>query len=181
MMLTDDASTVEFLSNLNNKKIKAKYHGVISDINILYSCPIEEMHPSIVAYIKSINLRKNKMTKLASGSSKSDKYLPPTQITPGTKYRGIEFLEDTVVVFITITEELSHEIGDKLVTSSQMKSVSAQVLDRPISTESGTEIDMLFSGKSVMNRIVNSPILTGTIERCLIKMEEDIVNMYFSE
>ena len=52
-------------------------------------------------------------------------------------------------------------------------------MDTPLVADDGTEVDALFSGSSVSNRIINSPIIVGLGEQILIEIEKQAKDMYF--
>jgi hypothetical protein len=63
---------------------------------------------------------------------------------------------------------------------SANKTIIADVHEQPLSTLSGVPLDVMFSGSSVGNRIVNSPFLVGCGSRVLEQAERTIVDMYFN-
>lgn len=178
---TDDSAMLDMMNALNRKSPKAQYHGLVEEIDVLYSCPIEDMHPSVQAIIKQINLKKSKLAKSAKDTDKYMDYVEPSMIQPGTKYRGIEFENDTIVFLIYISETIDHLPGDKSVLMGQCKTICSTVIPKPISTVSNFPLDMLFSARSVSNRILTSPLTIGFTNRVLMALEQDIVNSYFEE
>jgi hypothetical protein len=60
-----------------------------------------------------------------------------------------------------------------------MKSVISDVFSDKIKTESGDTVDAFFSYKSILNRIVISPIIIGTANRLLRHVSKQIANEYF--
>jgi len=176
---SDNSEIIDLLTELNRKAPRARYHGVIAEMDILYACPISEMHPSLAAIAKQIDARKHALAKAAADTNKAFAYAEPSQVTPGTKFHGIEFAKDTVILIYYITENISYGAGDKSVLALQAKSVCATVIEKPISTESGYPIDMLFSARSISNRIILSPTLLGFCNRCLQTLEDRVVKLYF--
>lgn len=178
---SDDSAILDLLAELNRKSPRARYHGVVSEIDVLYSCPIEDMHPTVAALVKQIDAKKAKIAKTARGTYKTSYYADPSQVTVGTKFHGIEFQKDTILFLIYISEHIDHGCGDKLVVCNQAKSVTAAIIEQPIATESGYPIDMLFSARSVSNRIILSPTIVGFTNRVLFRLEELCIQQYFSE
>jgi len=175
----DNNSMLELLTSLNRKAPRARYHGEIAEIDMLYSCPLSEMHPSLAALAKLINTRKSLLAEAASGTHKSVDYAAPAQVTVGTKFHGIEFLADTVMLMFYITEDIDLGAGDKIVLMNQAKSVTATVTEKPMETESHYPVDMLFSAKSVNNRIITSPTTVGFANRVLAHLETCSTDLYF--
>lgn len=63
----------------------------------------------------------------------------------------------------------------------QLKTVIRDVIDEPILTEDGDEIDAIFGYKSIDDRIVNSPALVGTAALLMDEITKRAVAMYFSD
>lgn len=63
---------------------------------------------------------------------------------------------------------------------NQLKSVVGEVLDEPILTESGKEIDGKFGAISVQARIVSSPYQNGTTSILLDVLAKRAVQAYKS-
>ena len=58
-----------------------------------------------------------------------------------------------------------------------MKSIISDILENSVSTESGKEIDVIFSCSSISNRIVCSPLIEGITESVMESLEKEITNM----
>lgn len=180
-LTNDDITTLEMLRKLNKNMPKAKHSGKIVKIEAYYSCPISEMHPSLAAIVNQCNKSKIAKHKFTQGTNMELKYNPPSVLPEGTKYKGIEFGKDTVVIQIYIQEDILHGVGDKLVVGNQLKSTTNKVIDTPIISESGRPIDMIFGLASVGNRVVLSPFKVGPASRVLAELEDQAINMYFSK
>lgn len=178
---SDDPSVLDMLTEMNRKAPRARYHGIIEEIDVLYSCQIEDMHPTVAAFVTQINKQKMKMAKAAKGTSKSSDYVEPALVPVGTKYHGTEFGKDTILILVYISEKIDHGNGDKLVVMNQLKSITATVVDRPLSTASGYPVDMLFSARGVNNRIVLSPIIVGVGNRNCEALGDQAVQNYFAD
>ena len=178
---SDDTSVLDLLTELNRKAPRARYHGIVSEIDVLYSCAIEDMHPSVAELVKKINQHKHQLSKAAKNTNKNTYYAEPSQIQVGTKYRGVEFGTDTIILMVYISESIDMDVGSKLVLMNQAKSVCSAVIEKPISTISGYPVDMIFSARGISNRILLSPTIVGFTNRCLVKLEELSIQKYFSE
>lgn len=177
----DDTSTLSFLSILNKKTLQAKYHGRIAAMELYYSCHETELHPSLAKLAKTLIKRKRAYAEQARSTLKNTKYGISQHVPPGTKYRGILFEKDTVLLLITITENLAAGCGDKIVLGLQAKSVIGTVLEKQPFGESGTPVDVIFSSSSISKRILSSPYLIGIGNRILEKLESLVVDSYFNE
>ena len=177
--LTDDPEDLAFLTELNRKAPRAKYHGRIAEVNVLYACDPLTMHPSLQTVLKKLLAPKVAKAQAVKDTSRPDLHLMPQRIPAGTKYGGIEFDEGTVVFEFTITEDLDAGQGDKIVINSANKSVIGSVVEKAPETESGIELDILFSGSSTYNRIITSIYVVGIGNRALIAAEKAAVSAYF--
>ena len=174
---TDD---IDLIAELNMKHPKAKHHGVISKIDVFYSCPIESMTSSLAGLVTSIRQEKVKRHNYAKQSGQGHDYPIPSEVPAGTKFKGVEFTDDTILIMFYINATYEMDGGSKLVIGNQLKSVVDGVLSYIPTTEDGKPIDVLFGPGQVAARIVMSPIINGRIAASLIDAEEQIVDMYFN-
>ena len=93
----------------------------------------------------------------------------------------VTFDKETVVFIFHIQERIPHSVGDKLVVCNQLKATCGGIFPKPIYSESGIEVDMLFSMMSTNKRIVLSPFKFGITSQILTKIEDDICLEYFGE
>lgn len=175
-----DINTLEMLKTLNKNMPKAKHSGEIVRIEAYYSCPITEMSESLAAIVTACNKPKMARHKFTRGTNMENSFNPPSILPEGTKYKGNEFGPDTVIIQIYIKEGISQGVGDKIIFSSQLKSVTNEVIDAPILSESGMEIDAIFGAASVGNRVVLSASLCGSANRVLEELQDQAVDMYFN-
>lgn len=178
---TDDQDLIDTLSEINSRTPKAKHTGKIVKIEVFYNRELSELHPSLAKVVKKSIKLKNKRNKIAKGSDSEFKYPESKPLPKGAKYKGVSFDSDMVVIQFYIQEELASGVGDKLVFDSSLKSVTADVLEHSPETVSGVKIDGIFSGRSINNRIIMSPILNGLSERVMEKLEDAVVDVFFEE
>lgn len=177
-MNTNDEA-LEMLAELNRRTPSAGHAGKIIRIDAYYSCDPSEMHPTVYELVKKCTDEKNRRYKLAKSSKEADDYPASSMIKDGSKYKGITFDKETVVFIFHIQERIPHNVGDKLVVCNQLKATCGGIFPKPIYSESGIEIDMLFSMVSTNKRIVLSPFKFGITSRILSKIEDDICLEYF--
>ncbi len=60
-----------------------------------------------------------------------------------------------------------------------MKTVFSEVMDYEVTTERGEVVDAIFGAKSILDRIVLSPILIGTTNKLLELIAAKAVDVYF--
>lgn len=179
-MNTNDEA-LEMLAELNRRTPSAGHAGKIIRIDAYYSCDPSEMHPTVYELVKKCTDEKNRRYKLAKSSNEADEYPQSSMIKDGSKYKGITFDKETVVFIFHIQERIPHSVGDKLVVCNQLKATCGGIFPKPVYSESGIEIDMLFSMVSTNKRIVLSPFKFGITSRILMQTEDDICLEYFGE
>ena len=166
----------EFLTNLNTRSLKSKYVGEVVDIEILHVAPKDELHPSIQKLIKE------KISRLGISFFKDVDNKPPQHnaIPIFSKLYGVDFDNEGVVAIVfTIAENLGTVgNGDKLILSSQLKSVVGHVMNKSPIDEDGNEVDCFFGSSSVADRIVSSYLVQGLSESILFELEKQILDIY---
>lgn len=177
---TDDAPRKgeEVLSQLVRSNIRAKFTGEVVKVDVFYGGDLENMSPSMRSFIRKVTKKKNKVSSFAKGTSKELEYPKPAPLKSGTKMRGGQINDGTVIVKYFIREDLVNAAGDKLCITSSLKTVCAKILPEPIVSESGVRVDMQFSGTSISNRIINSPMITGMPDRVLEELERIVVQKW---
>ena len=174
-----DDDTQHLLSKINRKTPKAKYNGVISKIDVYYSCDISTVHPTLKKIVTPIIKSKNSKVDYSSDSRQKDVYYNSTPLPVGTKFKGVEFGEDTVLLLFYVKRNVLHEDGDKLVIANQLKSTTMAVYPYTPISESGRPVDVVFSSDRIAARVVLSPYFMGITDRLLEKLEDDICDIYF--
>jgi hypothetical protein len=176
-----DEDTRYLLSKINRKTPKAKYTGTIVKIDAYYSCDINSMHPTLKKIIAPIVKNKKALSEYSKDSRQKNIYNESKPLPVGTKFKGVEFGEDTILLLYYIKRLVPHEGGDKLVIANQLKSTTMSVYPYTPVSESGRPIDVVFSSDRIAARVVLSPYYMGIVDRLLEKIEDDICDMYFDE
>lgn len=178
--LTVDSENLDIMEKLNRQTPSAGYTGIVSKIRILYSCSRDKLSDSLKIVLKAYE--KEVKDNFKALSLNNDTSLPerPGWVAPGTKYKGIDFTADTVIIEFMIQEEIGVAEGDKLCFANSSKSIVSLVSEKQHYTQSGIPVDALFSGVGISNRIVSSPF-NGLAERCLDKLKENVLKMYFDK
>lgn len=174
-----DEETLNLIKKLNRKTPKAEYTGIISDIKVQYTSPLNTMSESMQKFIKHIDKKVNKKASYTSDTHNPTPANAPIEHTD--KLGFVDLDEDTVIITFYIQDEYTSKQGDKLTFAFQGKSVTSNVFEDPVFTEDGKiEIEGFFSKSSVMNRIILSPIINGTGAMVMEKAHNDIVDLYFN-
>ena len=179
--LNQNIENLDIMAKLSRQAPLAGYTGHIRKIKVLYGCPRDHLSESLKAVLKVYE----KEVRQEFNATNNDplKKVPdhPGYVKPGTKYLGMEFTDETVVLEFMIEEKLSVSEGDKLCFGLSSKSIVSHVSEQVHYTESGIPIDVVFSLTSVINRIVMSPFIIGIAERCMEKLRDNAVEAYFNE
>ncbi len=176
--LNADIENLDIMEKLNRQTPPADYTGIIKKIRILYSCDRDQLSESLKMILKQYEKEVRDNFKALNSNPTIRPPERPGWVSPGTRYQGVEFSDDTVILEFMIEEELGLETGDKLVVGAQLKSIVSHVTEKTHLTESGEPVDMLFSTTGVMARIVASPFL-GIAEKNLQKLKSNIIDIYF--
>lgn len=168
-----DPEAIALLQQLSNANPKAKTHGVISNIEIIYYGEIEDMHQSLQEIVKVADRRRSNMSSTLDNSSART-----GKIDEAIHFGGVKLQQNNLGIKIYIDSELPIVSGDKLVFGNALKSTVSRVDMNGIFTESGIEVDAIFGYLSIANRIVGSPEKTGTMNILLKAASKQMVNDY---
>jgi len=170
---------LDIMEKLNRQTPPADYTGHIRKIRLLYSCDKEELSESLLQILKGYEKEVRDNFKATNNDPQNKPPEKPGWVPVGTKYKGISFAKDTVMIEFMIEETLGMAEGDKLVVGNSNKSIVSHVTENSHYTESGIPVDMLFSTTSIVNRIVSAVLTTGMAERNMLSLKEKIVELYF--
>ena len=175
--------------------IKSKYSGVIEQIEIYATVPLEEMSPSLKKvvsdYYKKYNKKKAILEKYDPDSKNSVVKCgilckePTHQIEPN-KYGVIKGknVEDGVLInfYIKHTEPL--ETGSKIANFTALKNTIGEVIPEgyePYSEYHPDEVvDTIIASNSILSRMVPSIFLTSLGNKCIIELKNRLREIYES-
>ena len=118
---------------------------------------------------------------LAAGFKAIGKPVLSGQVTDEYRVSGTPLEMDQAEIKIYITIKASTGVGDKVIFGHQMKSTIAEVHPGKIFTEGGTEVDAIFSYRSLAAREVNSATLIGMATVLLDLAAKRALNAYYGE
>lgn len=167
----------DIFDDLKQVEYRSKYEGVVADIRVYHVS--DELSEPLTKFINSVSFQLRKKARAAKQSINGDNFQPVTQVPDGTRIKGIQLTEEDVLVVYYIRSNINCGIGDKIIIDSSLKTVVGKVETEPMMTESGEEIDVVFSASSVFNRIILSPIISGIVERIIAHAEDEVCSMYF--
>lgn len=172
MLSSGSAKSLEMLGTLNPK---AKYSGVIEKIEILYACDLEDMDDRLAETVMEADARLYKEAKRIGSQARSGR------VDAGFKIKGVDMLTGDVVIRVYVTEQIGMSAADKIVVGNQLKATVTTYYNDNIQTEDGADVDVLFSAKSVDNRVVLDAELIGTTSTLCVAMTENVVDAYFNQ
>lgn len=167
-----DEESLNTLRMLGNQSPTAKLKGTLEKIEVFYHGDIEDMSPSLRALASASDRElalKNRalMRPIYTGSVDSEYRVEKDPLAL-----------DKMAINFYITADVICTVGDKGVFCNQLKTVFSEIMDYKMSTESGEIIDAVFGGKSVDDRIVNSPAIIGTTNTLLKVISKKAVEIY---
>ena len=171
----DDPNVLSMIQDINKLKTRAPISGTIVKIDAYYGSPISEMHPTLSNIVKKIVNYKNARNRYAKNTDAEYDNPASVPLPKGEKYKMVDFTPDTVLLQFYIKHVVNAGIGDKLVYDTTLKSVVAEVFPEPLKSESGVEVDAVFSASGINRRIITSPLIVGTLQRVLEKLEMDVI------
>lgn len=163
------------LDVVNTNTPKARYHGVIEKIEVLYTGDVEKMHPSLQEIVMRSDAKLYRENKALGIPVKS------AQVDPSYRIDNTDIGEDQVVLIYYITERVGASNGDKVVLGNQLKSIVSNVIREPHVAQDGTVIDISFSRTSIANRIVNSMDLICTTNSVLALIEQEAIAAWLNK
>ena len=175
---SDDPDTLAMIQQMNRNSVKAPISGTIVKIDAYYGCPIQEMHPTLAKIVRSIANYKNARYNYSAGTDAEYDNPVSSPLPKGETYKGTDFTEHTVVLQFFIRHTVHAGVGDKLVYDSSLKSVISSTFPEPMLTQSGVEVDAVFSGTGIMHRIITSPLIVGSLQRVLEKTEKNMIEWW---
>lgn len=167
------SSSIELLKGIANLSPKAKIKGTIFRYEIKYNGETSDMTPSLKKLAHSLD----KQTQTESESTNT--FVKNNRVTSEYRCAGKNLMPKTLELKIFIENSATQAHGDKGVFASQMKSVVSDVFRSTVTTASGSEIQAMFSYKSILNRTALSPILIGTTNRLLKHISTKVAQVYF--
>jgi len=168
-------ATIEMLQSLASLSPKAKVKGTLDKYEIRYNGDPSDMSPSLRKLATRLDKELYEETKGTEVENSTSK------VSSEYRVNGKNLNLDTLELKVFIRYRLTQAIGDKGVFANQMKSVNSQTFNYNINSESGESIEAIFSFRSILNRIVNSPLLIGTTNRLIKHVSKQVTNIYFNK
>lgn len=181
-----DEDDDENFSDLGRIPIKAKVTGVVQDIKMYRTVPLEELSPSLrkafKEYESAINEKKKKMKEYGISTNS----LPATEELPATG--KLKNCSDGVLIefYMKYTDKMS--VGDKLIYYAALKGVVKDIFPEgkePYSEYRPDEkIHSMESASGVNARMVTSIFIVGGLNKLMIELDrkcKDIAGMKYND
>lgn len=162
-----DAETKKLIKSIKTKSPKSKYNGSIVDIKIMYNSELKDMSRSLK---KLVNESDERLLMVGNHVGK---------VNASYSIQGKPLIDGKAEIKIYIKTTDTMGIGDKGIVSNQLKFTVGEVFNYDMIADSGDEIELVFSQRSVSARITNSGELIGTTSMLLEKLTQEAVNTYF--
>lgn len=170
-----DDDTLSMLSKLASITPRAKYKGTVTKIEAVYTGEVETMPSNL----QEVVLTSDK--QIFKYSRKKGKPISGGRVDIGYQVNKIKLGRNMTAIKVYISVGMTMEAGDKLVVSSQLKGTVGRVWTDNNTDEDGIPIDAYFSGQSVDNRIVDSPILIGSTSTLMLAITDKVLAFYFDK
>lgn len=168
-----DAEVKAQLDNLRAKAPKAGSVGEITKIDVAYFGNMEDMSENLREIVSKIERKYMKEAKDLGEIPVSRKV--DTSFRLGGK--GLD--PNTLVLQFYITHDVAFGVGDKQVTSHQLKSVTSRVMSGINQTASGEKLDEIFGNTSIEDRMVESARVIGMTNRLLKVGSRDLISQVY--
>lgn len=141
---------VENVNKLGIKQIRAKHHGKIIHIEVIYNSPLDKMSPSLRSFV----VKKDKERKRAAGIVNSG--VENGAISNAFNVNRPVLAPGKAFVKVYIESMDASTNADKYVLGNQMKATVGRIMDKPMKTKNGLVVDIKASFKGMFNRMVLS-------------------------
>ena len=153
------------LAGMIHKTPKANLTGVIKDMKVYWTCPIEKMSPTVAKFVNEyIKTHKRDIIDEEKFTGKTSKKRKTIEVTSVNKDKTDPRINGALVGLegIVIEYYIGHEdqmgTGDKISLNSSLKTINSIVVPKGKEpyTESGNKLDGIFSWISINARMVES-------------------------
>lgn len=170
--LYDDATRAT-LRNWTDMSPRAEVVGKIAKVEVWYNGSYEDMSESLQIIVSESEKRRRREAKRLGEPYTTG------QVERNVRIEGYNLEENQALIVVYISNPVGMGVGDKLVVGNQGKSTVGEILFGDNRTVEGEVFDMIFGGKSFIDRIITSPFGIGTTNTTLRYIGELAFEMYF--
>lgn len=169
---------------------KAPLSGVISDIKVYWTVPVNQMSKSIAKFVNEYSTKiKKEIIEEEKFTGKKSARRPEVEVTSlgdtiHGRINGAEVGDEGgIVIEYYISNDDVMSTGDKIALNSSLKSINSYVVDKKLEpyTESGQKLDGIFSLISINARMVNSVWYNGWIGKILYTISKRWAKNFLQE
>lgn len=169
----DDAA-LNTLAQLSSLNPRAEMRGTVERIEAIYTGDLDNMSPSLQEIVNTSDnqlYRKNRQLGIRNGTGLVD---------AGYRVDNSAIGQETVVIRVYITRDVSMGYADKMVVGHQMKGTVGYVFSPRVRTARGEPLDVIQSFDSLQRRMVLSCVFEGTLNSNLVGLTGQFVDAYDS-
>lgn len=153
------------LAGMIHKTPKANLTGVIKDMKVYWTCPIDKMSPTVAKFVNEyIKTHKREIIDEEKFTGKTSEKRKTIEVTTVNKDKTDPRINGALVGLegIVIEYYIGHEdqmgTGDKIALNSSLKTINSTVVPKGKEpyTESGNKLDGIFSWISINARMIKS-------------------------
>ena len=168
----------EAIADLTRNTAVAKYKGQIIEIRSYYNKDLEDLSPSLRAFIKRQEKEAEDRRKASEGAPTEEKVHvnAPVRIT-GDKVSG-EIVDGVLIMFMIKILDVA-AAGDKYVVSSPLKGIVSRVFEageEPVA-EDGDQVDYIMSPLSIVSRMTTDCFMQMWSNAVLVGLKENVLKI----
>lgn len=119
----------DYMDELTHEQVRSKYAGLITDLQIVYNCPFEDLSESLQKVIKKYQRRVVERKNSLNGIRADSVHIPPVEQVSSNKSIKEEFPPDGgVIINVWVEYNSVMGAGDKLTYNTALKGVISRVL-----------------------------------------------------
>lgn len=171
----------------NMSSIKSEHSGVITKIEIICTCDLDELSPSLRTIVedhyntlgKRISVLDKHKNKDDVDSYKCGQVLVEVPEKVETKYGKVKgkYVGDGIRVSVYVKKANIAKKGDKLASFTALKGIISDVIPKgyePIALETGTKIDASISPLAILARKTPSILIAMFGNKCMIEITKQM-------
>ena len=169
--LFDDTS-IDTLRLIAANNPKAKFKGVVEEIEFFYNGEIDDLSESLQQLARQSDLQRRRRARELGQTYTSGR------VDGSLRIEGNPLPFENAVIRVYITGNVGAGIGDKAVFGNQMKTIFGRVMTGRNETMDGEPIGALFAMQSIDARMIGSPPLIGTTNTLMKVVSKRVVEVY---
>lgn len=168
----------EAIADLTRNTAVAKYKGQIIEIRTYYNKELDDLSPSLRAFIKRQEKEAEDRRKASEGAPTEEKVRvnAPVRIN-GDKVSG-EIVDGVLIMFMIKILDVA-AAGDKYVVSSPLKGIVSRVFEageEPVA-EDGDQVDYIMSPLSIVSRMTTDCFMQMWSNAVLVGLKEAVLKI----